>query len=159
MSHRPPPITMQKHNNNIIQLRCSTIIDFSSRFSLRVLCRSAYMASHCSEEFINSCVMLCLIDTKSSITFLALPENSLSTQYLNSHGSATKGHAKNLLPASEPDQQQFKIGHKSWWGAASCRRARRRAAGLRGGDLLGKTSTMRRSATRRAARDRDVPSC
>ncbi|TVU24504.1 hypothetical protein EJB05_26946, partial [Eragrostis curvula] len=26
-----------------------------------------------------------------------------------------KGHAKNLLPASEPDQQQLKIGHKSWW--------------------------------------------
>jgi len=115
MSHRPPAITIQKHNNHQMQLRCSLIVDFNSEISFRALCLSAYMESHWLEECTYNSVMLCFIDTRSSITLLALPLNSWSIQYLNEHGCNTCGHAKYLLPASEPDQLQLKIGYRSWW--------------------------------------------
>ena len=75
----------------------------------------SHMESHCSEECTYNYVMLCFIDTRSSITLLDLPVNFWSIQYLNGHGCNTCGHAKYLLPASEPDQLQLKIGYRSWW--------------------------------------------
>jgi len=35
MSHRPPAITIQKHNNHQMQLRCSLIVDFNLEISFR----------------------------------------------------------------------------------------------------------------------------
>ena len=109
MNHRPPAITIQKHNNHQMQLRCSLIVDFNSEISFRALCLSAYMESHWSEECTYNSVMLCFIDTRSSITLLALPLNSWSIQYLNEHGCNTCGHAKYLLPRPATAQDRVQI--------------------------------------------------